>query len=409
MSKRLRIIAAAVLVAAVATAIALIAGSTNSSPLARDKSEGQGPATQRHQDLLSISNKEGPATYADQMEALNAYPGDGVTAAQIAGAQAAFAHNRGHGKGHGKHSTTSWYSLGPTNSVYPASLNRHGSDYPASGRITALAIGPNCAKSHCTVWVGAAGGGIWRTDKALGNNQKWVNVSDGFFASGAIGSLTYDAAHNTLYAGTGEDAAAGDAEAGVGIYKSTDGGDTWTPLGGNANFVNRAVRVIAIDKNDPTGKTIYVADGRAVHGISSTTAGVVSQIPGGPGVGVWKSTDGGATFTLLQPTTVVLGPLPGQTFPSTFGSTRGATNVAVDPTHPGVVYATAYQKGVWRSTDNGATWTNIHVGFGSSADRSEFDLATTPDGHTRMYQTEGDSGAPGPYSRFFIAQCRGVR
>ena len=106
-----------------------------------------------------------------------------------------------------------------------------------------------------------------------------------------------------------------------------------------------------------------------MHGISSTTAGGVSQIPSAPGIGVWKSTDGGATFTLLQPTTVVLGPLPGQTFPSSFGSTRGATDVAVDPTHPGVMYATAYQKGVWRSTDDGATWTNIHVGFGSSADR----------------------------------------
>ena len=68
--------------------------------------------------------------------------------------------------------------------------------------------------------------------------------------------------------------------------------------------------------------------------------------------------DGGATFTLLQHSTVVLGALPGQTFESTFGSTRGATDVAVDPTHAGVIYATAYNKGVWRSTDNGATWTS---------------------------------------------------
>ena len=93
----------------------------------------------------------------------------------------------------------------------------------------------------------------------------------------------------------------------------------------------------------------------------------------------------------------------GQTFPSSFGSTRGATAFAVDPTHAGVIYATAYQKGVWRSNDNGATWSNIHVGFGSSADRSEFALATTPDGHTRMYQTEGDSGTP--YSRLFVAEA----
>ena len=254
------------------------------------------------------------------------------------------------------------------------------------------------------MWVGAAGGGVWRTNKALAGNANWVNVSDGFFKSGAIGALTLDAAHNTLYAGTGEDAAAGDAEAGVGIYKSTDGGDTWTPLGGNSSFTNRAIRQIAIDPNDPTGNTIYVADGRGVHGISSTTAGTVSQIPPGtPGVGVWKSTDGGATFNLLQPIAASVGPQPGQTFMSSFGSTRGATDVAVDPTHPGVIYATAYNVGVWRSTDNGATWTNIHAGHNTGADRSEFALAATPDGHTRMYQGEGDSGTP--YSRFFVANA----
>jgi len=229
--------------------------------------------------------------------------------------------------------------------------------------------------------VAAAGGGVWRTDKALGG-ANWVNVSDGFFGSGAIGALTYDA--GILYAGTGEDAAAGDAEAGVGVYKSTDGGKTWTALGGNASFTNRAIRTIAIDHND--GNAIYVTSGRGVHGISSTTAGAVSQIPPGtPGVGVWKSTDGGATFTQAQPSLVsIAGGQPGQSFLSSFGSSRGATALAIDPTHTGVIYASAYNVGIWRSIDNGATWTQIHSVTNTGAMRSEFALASTPDGHTRI-------------------------
>src|SRR5438477_6469001 len=337
-SKRLRATLALFLVAAMAAAIALMLGSSGRVEADRGGEQGS-QAFDRHADSLGDESKEGPASYADQVAELNAYPADGITADEIAGAQAAFNEIKGHGYGRGKHSTTSWYSLGPAAEIYPASLSRHGSDYTASGRITALAIAPSCDKSRCTVWVSAAGGGVWRTDKALSGNPNWVNVSDGFFVSGAVGALTYDAAHHALYAGTGEDAAAGDAEAGVGIYKSTDNGDTWTALGGNANFVNRAIQRIVVDPHDATGQTVYVADGRGVHGISSTTAGAVSQVPGAPGVGVWKSTDGGATFTLLASQTVVLGPNPGQTFPSSFGSTRGATQVAVDPTHAHVIYA----------------------------------------------------------------------
>jgi len=344
---------------------------------------------------------EGPTSYAEQQYELNG--GDDITADNILGAQSAFSAIQGNGVGNGKNSTTSWFALGPTKSVYPAFLNRHGSQYVASGRITALAISPNCTAQQCTVWVGAAGGGVWRTDKGLAGNGTWTNVSDGYFQSGAIGALTYDAAHNTLYAGTGEDAAAGDAEAGVGIYKSTNGGNTWSPLGGNASFMLRAIQRIAIDQNDPSGNTFYVASGRGVHGISSTTAGAVSQIPGGGGVGVWKTTDGGGSFTLLAPVPVVLGAQPGQSFPSSFGSTRGATQVAVDRTHPGVIYATAYNQGVWRSNDNGATWTNIKSVPNTGAYRAEFALATTPDGHTRMYETEGDSGSPA--STFSVANA----
>jgi len=362
---------------------------------------------------------ESPTSWADENYQLNG--GDQITAAQIGGAQAAFSAIQKKGVGSGKNSTTSWFSLGPKNAIYPAFLNRHGSQYVTSGRITALAIAPNCTTNSCTLWVAAAGGGVWRTDKALGG-ANWVNVSDGFFASGAIGALTYDAAHTTLYAGTGEDAAAGDAEAGVGVYKSTDGGAHWTALAGNSSFTNRAIRTIAVDNlNDPAGNTIYVTSGRGVHGISSTTAGAVSQIPPGtPGVGVWKSTDGGATFTQAQPSSVsIAGGQPGQTFLSTFGSSRGATALAIDPSHLGVIYASAYNVGVWRSIDNGATWINIHAcqTCGGGASRSEFSVTTTSDGHTRMYQTEGDTctvsltnpctnpAAPSGFSRFFVADA----
>ena len=149
--------------------------------------------------------------------------------------------------------------------------------------------------------------------------------------------------------------------------------------------------------------TIYVASARGVHGISATTAGALSTPPSSPDVGVWKSTDGGATFTLLDPIFVNLGTQPGQQFNSSFGSSRGTTAFAVDPTHAGVVYASAFNVGIWRSTDNGATWTQIHTVSNTGAMRAEFAIATTTDGHTRIYSTEGDSGTP--YSRLFVAEA----
>jgi hypothetical protein len=407
----LRLAVAGTLVVA-AVALGLSSLSVQSPPQFGEHHRGSAAFLKHTEDLFAAKvgpAGESPTSWAEENYELNG--GDQITADNIAGAQAASSAIQKKGIGQGKTSTASWFSLGPTNAIYPAFLNRHGSQYITSGRITALEIAPNCTTLQCTLWVAAAGGGVWKTDKALSGNGNWVNVSDGYFHSGAIGALTYDAAHQTLYAGTGEFAAAGDAEAGVGAYKSTDGGKTWVALGGNSNFTNRAIQTIAIDNfNDPSGKTIYVTAGRGVHGISSTTAGAVSQIPPGtPGVGVWKSTDGGATFTLLQHSTVVLGPQSGQTFESTFGSSRGATALAVDPTHAGVIYASAYNKGVWRSIDSGATWTNIHTcqTCGGGASRSEFALATTPDGNTRMYQTEGDSGPAGgnPYSRLWVADA----
>jgi hypothetical protein len=399
---KLRLIAAGSLVVA-AAALSLSSLFTQPTGQFGEHHRGSAAFLKHTEDVVAAKLgdlDERPTSLADQNYQLNG--GDSITAEDIAGAQAAFNAIAASGAGKNKNSTTAWYSLGPTTARYPAFLNRHGNAYDASGRITALAIGSTCTAQNCTLWVGAAGGGVWKTDQALSGNGNWANVSDGYFASGAIGALTYDAAHNTLYAGTGEDAAAGDAEAGLGIYKSTDGGKTWAPLGGNASFFLRSIRQITVDNlNDPSGNTIYVASGRGVSGISSTTAGALSSQPGGAGVGVWKSTNGGASFTLLAPVPVALGAQAGQSFPSSFGSSRGATGVVVDPTHPGVIYATAYNVGVWRSNNNGATWTNIHAGNNTGADRSEIAVVTMPSTNSRIYQGEGDSGTP--YSRFFVA------
>ena len=84
-----------------------------------------------------------------------------------------------------------WVSLGPSVAFYPAVLGRTGAPYVASGRISAMAIESNCSSRRCRLYVGAAGGGIWRTNNALSNTPRWTFISDSF-ATNAIGAITID-------------------------------------------------------------------------------------------------------------------------------------------------------------------------------------------------------------------------
>ncbi len=289
----------------------------------------------------------------------------------------------------GAHSTGSWQLIGPSKATYPSVLNPFlfdGAQYVASGRVTAMAISPTCTQSKCTLYVAAAGGGVWRTDKALtGSNWQFTSNS---FGTNAIGSLLIDpsdASGNTLYAGTGEPNASNDSEAGVGIYKTTDGGQTWALVPGSDIFFQRAIGQMAFDKDG----NLLVPIASAIRGISSVTSGAVSSGNAAHPLvsrGLYRQT--GATFTHI-----FVAPAP----------TRGSTTVKLDPTHPGIIYVNAFGGSFWRGAGAlalGGQWRDVHANlrprdttqrtFSTALERDEFDVTTLPSGATRMYVGAGE-------------------
>ena len=357
------------------TALLLAVGSTGShgtrsvAPLKK----AADPDASSKQNTAAV--EAGPAALqaADESFAQRAYPANDIPIQLSLNAQQSWkaVDNRGIGKG--KNKAGQWAMIGPSHSNMPGLLVFSGADYTTSGRITALALDPSCSQSKCRLWVGAAGGGVWRTTNGMAGTPSWTFVSGGL-PTNAIGALTYDASSGALYAGTGEPNASADSETGSGLFKSTDGGDTWTHVAaitsttisgvytGDA-FKDRAISEITVD---PTNSNIiYVSSASAIRGVCSVLNGCDAAPPVPlPGRGVYKSTDGGATFTLLNSATSGL--------PFVL---RGAVNVKLDPSDHNTVYASLFGQGVFRSTNGGTNWTQIFTGVtdrrrSSSATRS---------------------------------------
>ena len=236
-------------------------------------------------------------------------------------------------------------------------------------------------------YFGSTGGGIWRTND--GGNS-WQNISDGYFGGsiGAIAVSEYD--HNIIYVGGGEKTVRGNVSSGYGMWKSDDAGKTWKQIGlkdsrhisrvrihpKNPDIVYAAVMGNLFTSNQTRGvfrsqdggnsweKVLYVNDEVGAVDllldpnnprIIYASTWRVKRTPyslssGGQGSGLWKSTDGGETWTSLTDK---------KGFPQ---GTLGIIGVAVSPANSQRVWAQIESKegGLFRSEDGGEQWNKVN-------------------------------------------------
>jgi len=253
------------------------------------------------------------------------------------------------------------------------------------GRVTTVT---GVRQEPFTFYFGSTGGGVWKTTDA---GQTWRNVSDGFFACASMGSLDVaDSDPRTVWAGTGSDGIRSNVSIGCGVYRSRDAGATWSPAGladvGQIGAVvvhptnPDLVWVAAMgDPFKPTSargvyrttdggrtwsKTLFASDSTGAVDLElkpddpNTIYAVLWRgerkpwaiISGAAEGGVFKSTDGGLTWSKLG------GGLPTGLW--------GKGDLAVSPANPNRVYLLLEAKpgqGLWRSDDAGATWTLVNT------------------------------------------------
>jgi photosystem II stability/assembly factor-like uncharacterized protein len=254
------------------------------------------------------------------------------------------------------------------------------------GRATAVA---GVASQPMVFYFGATGGGVWKTTDGGIN---WEPISDGsVFGTGSVGAIGLsDSDPNTIYVGMGESPIRGNVSHGDGVYKSTDGGKTWKHIGledtrqiprirvhpKNPDLVYVAALGHVWGANDQRGVFRSKDGGKTWEKVFSrgNKAGAIDLImdptnpsvlyagfwevyrkpwtleSGGPGGGIFKSTDGGDTWTELTRN------------PGLPRGTVGKIGVTVSPANPDRVWAIieAEDGGVFRSDNGGRTWTKTN-------------------------------------------------
>lgn len=228
------------------------------------------------------------------------------------------------------------------------------------GRIADIAVNPH-DKSNWYVAVGS--GGVWKT---ANSGITWTPVFEDQ-ASFSIGCVAIDPKNpGVVWVGTGENVSGRHVGWGDGVYKSLDGGQTWQNMG--------------LKKSEHIGKILI--DPRNSDVVLVAAEGPLWSAGGERGL--YKTTDGGATWNLVLQ----------------IDADTGVTDVEFDPANPDIVYASAYQRrrhtwsllaggpgsGIYKSTDNGATWRQVKTGL-PSGEVGKIGLAVTPANPNLVYAT----------------------
>lgn len=298
-----------------------------------------------------------------------------------------------------------WISLGPIGTTEGGASGSGN----FSGRVAALAISPTCRmEGSCRVWVGTAGGGVWRSEDAMRTDDagwRWIGQGLGTNSIGSLAIDPNDASGDTIYVGTGETNSPQNSGAGTGLFRSADGGDHWTRVSTNVldttvspspiDFTStRGISSVAIEPGNP--RVLYVATTTAMLGMTAVRGGQ-SQTTGypQPRVGLYKTVNGGDSWTLLwvPPLDPVIPVNPNRSAGQ--GDTMiGVRLVKLDPRDPHAVYATAWNNAIHRSAPalegGDASFKPVFaiVGAGRFQDLAMFDLTVT-DRHTRIYAYNG--------------------
>ncbi len=213
-----------------------------------------------------------------------------------------------------------------------------------------------------TFYMGAAGGGVWRTVDA---GQRWTPILDDA-GTGSIGAVAVSASNpDVIYVGTGEGALRGDMTNGMGVFRSADGGKSWTHAGLTDS---RQIGAIVVDPTNPD-VALVAAIGHAF----------------GPNTerGVFRTADGGKTWTRVLYK----------------DADTGAIDVTLDPRNPKIVWAALWTvrrqpwnfssggegSGLYRSTDGGVTWTHVTGNGLPSGTLGRIDVSVSGADSNRVY------------------------